>query len=154
MIWFYVAMGWLSVLVLMVGLGYLKAQRRTPEQEQAELDEQQASLRAQAVRRERDQLACAQWRASQRRREREACVSDLRRGEATMQPRPLRFDVGDPDLSRLLTESSTAAFLGTTSAAAAQGGNDVIAYYAAKMSWKWATWALESASALALRVTK
>ena len=66
----------------------------------------------------------------------------------------LSFDVGDPSLSRLLTESSMASHLGTRAVVFAEDGNEELAYHAAKMSWKWATWALTTASSLAQAVTR
>lgn len=48
----------------------------------------------------------------------------------------------------LIRGVSMASFLGRSACVAAECGNEELAYHAARMSWKWATWAAEDAERL------
>lgn len=48
----------------------------------------------------------------------------------------------------LIRDATMASFLGSRACVEAECGNEELAYHAARMSWKWATWAAEDAERL------
>lgn len=56
--------------------------------------------------------------------------------------------VRDVRVRMLLTHATTASLLGCRACVEAEYGNEEMAYHAARMAWRWATWAAEDADRL------